>query len=225
MQMETPNYAFKKKVKGVVLAGTLLITSALIGVNCSGFKATGDGSDSFGSLGGADKEMAVGFLSSDQMLKSMISVAGVESLGDVTTADDAAIDSTFTQRAGSLPSVQNLTAATGPTLIAVTNLAGTVCNKAVNNDIGAGSPAARLFFQEVNFSAGLSQGAAAFVPGFERVARNAWRRDVTPDEEGFMQSFVSEFADGANMTDPAQSKLLAISICTSVLSSMDALTY
>jgi hypothetical protein len=219
------NYAFRKKVKGVVLAGSLLITSALIGVNCSGFKASSDGSGEFGSLGGADKEMQVGFLSSEQMLKSMISVAGVESLGDVTTADDAAIDATYQQRAGSLPSVQNLTAATGPTLIAVTNLASTVCNKAVNNDIAAGSPTDRLFFQEVNFSGGLSQGAAAFLPGFQRVARNAWRRDATQDEIGFMQGFASEFADGANMTDPVQSKLLAISMCTSVLSSMDALTY
>jgi hypothetical protein len=223
--VEKSNYAFRKKVTGVVLSGTLLITSALIGVNCSGFKAAGDGSDAFNSLGAADKEMGVGFLSSDQMLKSMISVAGVESLGDVTTADDAAIDSTFTARSGSLPSVQNMTAATGPTLIAVTNLASTVCNKAVNNDIAAGSPTDRLFFEEVNFSGGLSQGAGAFLPGFERLARNAWRRDPSQDEVGFMQSFVTEFSDGANMSDAAQTKLLAVSICTSVLSSMDALTY
>ncbi len=223
--MNQKNYAFRKKVKGVLMAGSLLITSALIGVNCSGFKATADGSGDFGSLGGADKEMQVGFLSSEQMLKSMISVAGVESLGDVATPDDSAIDMTYQQRAGSLPSVQNLTAATGPTLIAVTNLASTVCNKSVNNDIAAGSPTDRLFFQEVNFNAGLNQGAAAFVPGFERIARNAWRRDPTADEIGYIQGFASEFADGANLTDKEQARLLAVSICTSVLSSMDALTY
>lgn len=216
----------KRQIRGFIQAALFMGISTVVGVNCAGFKASSvfeDGSN--GSLGASD-EVPVGFLSSDQMLKSMISVAGVESLGDLTTADDNAIDTMYNARTGSLPSVQSLSSATGPTLIAVTNLAGTVCNKAVDNDIAAGSPGDRMFFQEVDFSQGLSQGSAAFIPGFQRLARNAWRRDSIQEEDDMISGFVSEFtAASPDATAVAQTKLLAVSICTSVLSSTDALTY
>jgi hypothetical protein len=63
---------------------------------------------------------------------------------------------------------------------------------------------------------------------FERLARNAWRRDVSRDESDAILAFAQEFSAGlaANVANsPAQSKLLAVSVCTAVLSSIDSLTY
>jgi hypothetical protein len=227
MRMKKPDFFLRRKIKNFILAAGLVTFSAVIGFNCSGFKTSDsmNGSDSAASLNGTDKGIPVGFLSSEQLLKSMISVSGIETLGDLATPDDASIDSTYQARTGSLPSVQDMSAATGPTLIAVTNLASSVCNKAVDNDVAA-LPADRLFFSNVNFGVGLGQSSDVFVSGFTKLARNAWRRDVTEDESGLIASYAAEFkANSANINDPVQSKLLATSICTAVLSSTDALTY
>ena len=220
------NIATKKRVTSLVLAGVLVSFASVIGVNCSGFAASSSFDSLNGSLGGEDKSIPVGFLSSEQILKSMISVAGVENLGDLTTSDDNDIDATYQLRKGSLPSVQDLSAATGPTLIAITNLAASVCNKAVNRDAGTSVGSDRLFFNEVDFSKGLSaQSATAFRGGFDRLARNAWRREANNEENDSIDAFVSEFRTGSDLTSTAQTRLLAVSVCTAVLSSADALTY
>ena len=208
--------------------GLLLTLTAGALVGCTKMSAKIFGTDSGSAFGANEPAAKVGFMSSEQILKAMIATTGTEGLGDLTDPADDAIDKTYKERSGSLPSVQSLNQATGPTLISATNLASSVCAKAVDRDRATGDAQRdqRLFFREVDFSKGLNaQASDAVTASFGRLARNAWRRPSTAAEDNNIITFAQEFSAGANATDPAQTRMLAVSICTAVLSSIDALTY
>lgn len=206
----------------------LLTASVVLGFNCSGF-APLDGGSGNGSFGSSLPEgsIPIALLSAEQIMKTMLSATGTENSGQPTPADDLIVK-TYTERSGSLPSDQSITQATGPMLISVANLASAVCAKAVGNEkaIPEGSRDTRLFFRETDFSQGLgAQSNAAVVQAFNRLARNSWRRDTTSEEQAMITTMAAEFSSGANQTDARQTELLATSVCTVVLSSIDALTY
>lgn len=205
----------------------LLTICVLFFTGCTGFKAAV--SAGAASLGLGDKpHPPVAFMSSEQMLKTMISSTGTEGLGEVTDAADDLIQSTYNERTGSLPSTQSLYQANGPTMIAATNLASSVCAKAVDRDRAVSTAQAdeRLFFREIDFAQGPSAvSASAAQAGFARLTRNAWRRSPTSAETETINTFVQEFTQGVSGTDPNQTRLLAVGLCTAALSSLDALTY
>lgn len=208
----------------------LAVASVPLGFNCSGYQRDSSAFSSSSSSAIKDSVPAspVAFMSAEQTLKTMISVTGTEGFGELTDPADAAIKQTYVDRNGSLPAAQDLGQATGPTLISATNLASSVCAKATDRDRATGESqrADRIFFKEIDFSKGLAEQSSDGVQlSFERFARNAWRRDVTQDEIEKMVSFAQEFSTGASPTDPLQTRLLAISICTAAISSIDALTY
>ncbi len=227
------NYANKnsKTLTSSLLFVIGLGTVMAIGMNCSGMKSANLAGLNNGFSTGdthVDPPTYVGFLSSEQMIKTMIASTGTEGLGDLTETSDDLIDKTYKDKTGMLPSLQNLNQASGPTLIAVTNLASAVCAKAVDRDraVSESQRAQRLFFREFDFSQGLSQQTSDSVTmAFERVARNAWRRNLASEDSEMILSFAQEFSVGVSATDPIQTRLLAVSICTAALSSIDALTY
>jgi hypothetical protein len=214
----------KSKVYRLLSAAALVGISALLGFNCSQFATNlAPSMNSAASAVDENPSLPVALLSSEQILKAMISATGTEGLGDMTASEDSLIGTTYNERTGSLPSGQDVSLATGPMLISVTNLASAVCAKAVDRD-RTGSD--RLFFNEMDFTKGLSaQSSDAVSMGFSRLARNAWRRDADSVEVESIIKFAQEFAQGADTNDPAQTRMLAISTCTAVLSSADALTY
>lgn len=215
-------------------AGTLVLFSAVLGFNCAKFEVTGapsfDLSQNPSSAGG-EPPSPVALLSAEQMFKAMMSATGAESLSleDITSTQEELVARTYSERSGSLPSGQDLKAATGPTLIAVTNLASAVCARVVDRDraIPDANAASRLFFREMNFAAGVgSQSSSAVTSAFERLARNAWRRDATGGEVEAIVTFAQDFsANATNTSDPAETRSLSIATCAAVLSSIDALTY
>ncbi len=210
-----------------VYLSVLLLASVVLGFNCSGFSPMDGASIGNNVSSVPDGSIPIALLSSEQIMKTMLSATGTENAGAPTPADDL-IMKTYTERSGSLPSEQGLHQATGPMLISVANLASAVCAKAVANEraVSEATRDSRLFFREFDFSKGLSaQTATATVMGFDRLARNSWRRDTTSEEQTLIMNLVNEFSTGVDANDPEQTSLLAISICTSVLSSIDALTY
>ncbi len=227
--MNLKRLAIGRNLLRLTVMSALAGTTVMMGFNCSNFKSKDGASDqSSSSSFNVSQEPTVAFLSAEQMLKAMLSSTGTEGLGDLSDPADKAISDTYNSRSGSLPSGNSLTQATGPTLIAATNLAGSVCAKAVSRDAANPESARdqRLFFREMDFSKGLGgQTSDGVVGSFTRIARNSWRREPTAEEVQDMLTFATEFSDGANATDVAQTKLLAISVCTAVLSSIDGLTY
>ncbi len=220
-----------RKTARLGLAATVLTLSTILGFNCSPFAVQPIVNGNFGSSSDessvTEPQPTVALLSSEQILKAMIAATGTENAGEPTPDDDL-IKSTYEARSGSFPSDQSLTLATGPMMISVTNLASAVCNKAVNRDIATGEAQRdqRLFFREMDFSKGLSaQSSDSISLAFDRLVKNAWRRAASQAEENAIVDFAQEFSRESNANDPQQTRLLAVSICSAVLSSVDALTY
>ena len=220
--------SLKKKLMALYLASFAVLL--VLGQNCSRFDLDqGAGSGAPSAVGAAGEAApSVALLSSEQMLKAMISVTGTEGLGELTDPADDLVNTTYNLRNGSLPSSNTLDQATGPTMISVANIASTVCAKAVDRDRATGEAQRdeRLFFRELDFSSGLSaQSSDSVSIPFARLVRNAWRRDPTQEELDDIVTFAQEFSVGANATDPMQTRNLALGICTAVLSGIDSLTY
>ncbi len=221
----------QKPWSNILLYGSSFVILFGMGMNCARFEVAEIGASGGSSPASSTSDNslpAVAFMSSEQILKTMISATATEGLGELTDPADDLINNTYMQRNGSLPSVNTLDQATGPTMMAVTNIASTVCAKAVDRDRATGEAQRgdRLFFNELDFSKGLSeQSSDGVTAAFARLARNAWRRDVNQDEVDTIITYAQEFSVGANATDPAQTRLLAIGVCTSVLSAIDTLTY
>jgi len=217
-----------KKFTRFGVAGVLVSASALLGFNCSGF-GTADMAALTSVMSKTEEtQVPVAVLSSEQLLKAMLSVTGTEGIEDNATAEDKLISSTYDERSGSLPSGQDLKLATGPMQISAANIASAVCAKAVDREreVAEDARERRLFFREMDFSKGLSaQNSNSVSMAFERLARNAWRRDVSDQEVDQIVEFAQEFSREASPTDVAQTRMLAISTCTAVLSSIDAITY
>lgn len=213
----------------IVMYGASFAVLFSLGMNCSRFETDARGVGSFSSS--ASKDVAqppVAMMSAEQILKAMISATATEGLGELTDPADDKIDAEFRQRSGSLPSVNSLDQATGPTMMAVTNIAAAVCAKAVDRDRATGEAQRgdRIFFNDFDFSAGLSaQSSDGVALAFARLARNAWRRDATQEEVEAIITYAQEFTAGAAADDETQTRLLAVGICTAVLSSIDSLTY
>ena len=218
-----------KLVYRLGIGSALAAGSLALGVNCARLGQDRQVASSIPTVNASEEQAPpVAFMSAEQMVKTMISATGTEGLGELTDAADDLIMRTYDERSGALPSLQTLNQATGPTLISVANLAASVCAKAVDRDRATGEARRddRLFFREMDFSRGLgNQSSDAVTSAFERLARNAWRRDVEAPELEAVVSFAQEFSVGTSATDPNITRLLAIALCTSALSSVDALTY
>lgn len=217
----------KKQI--IFILGLTIASAANFGCSKMQSSTSSGGESSSSSLGGAkEKAPKAAFMSSEQMLKTMISTTGGEGLGELTDPADDLIQSTYQLRTGALPSSQSLSMATGPTLISAANVAAAVCAKAVDRDRATAEAQrdSRLFFKEFDFSLGLAaQDSSAVTKAFTRLARNSWRRSVEKTETDAIVDFAQEFSSGASATDAKQTRFLAISVCTAVLSSIDGLTY
>jgi hypothetical protein len=227
MKMRKIPYS-KKSVHLMIASSFFMVLSVALGFNCQRMKPYQSQSSMGETNVAVEPPLGVGFMSSDQMVKAMIAATGTEGFGELTDSADDLIDRTYNDKTGMLPSVTNLHQATGPTLIAVTNLASTICAKAVDRDraVGEAQKVNRLFFREMDFSKGLSgQSSDAVTSAFERLARNAWRHDANDQDLSDILSFAQEFSSGADGADPQQTRMLAISVCTAALSSIEALTY
>jgi hypothetical protein len=216
-------------IKNVVLAIAVIAVLSVMGMNCSRFDSTASSSGASAvGLGSGEEPMPVALLSSEQLLKAMISATGTEGLGELENPADDLIRQTYEERSGSLPSGQDLKLATGPTLVSITNLASAVCAKAVDRDRSSGESQGqdRLFFREFDFSKGAeAQSDASVQLAASRLARNSWRRDPVEAETAAFVEFAAEFKAQAAAGSIDETRRLAISVCTAVLSSFDAITY
>jgi hypothetical protein len=220
----------KLKHKRFITFGFLGALTMVMGFNCSqtGFQSVGEVTE-FSSLSTKTSEIPLGLLTSEQILKSMVSVTGVEHADDKLDSSDDVIMSTFIERNGSLPATQGIEGINGPLLVSTSNIAGSVCSKLVNKEkvLQSGS---RIYFKEVDFTQGLSQfNANGLNVITARMARSFWARDLKVQEQSAINSimlndYINADTNGG-LTNAQKSELFATSLCTALLSSFDMLVY
>lgn len=160
-------------------------------------------------------------LTSDQIYESMMNLTGQKAT--VTAAQLAE----YNRRSGSFGAQTNLEKINSPMLFALTSFAGEVCNGLVQMEISSASP--RRFFQNINFSAGVSQiSDSAYQDSVSKMFTNFVGRPASNDEVALFTQYKSDFIAAIASSDLAQAvqtRNLMSSTCAAMLSSFDVYTY
>lgn len=142
-----------------------------------------------------------------QMLDSMVTCLG---LGQPSATAEAE----WTSRNQTLSEYGNATDVSGAMMMAITAVAGEVCNDLVNKETTQ-VPADRGFFGSSNLASNVSLSASEIESAADMLAYSCWQRGATAEEKGY---FINSI--GAMNTN---ARLGALSICTAVLSSLSGI--
>ncbi len=145
----------------------------------------------------------------NQILDHLLACAGVASPSDGTLT-------VWRAKKGSISETGAYDSITAPMLMAVTSIAGEVCNDLVEIEAAVGGDQRRIF-NIVDFDS--DRLSAGFDESLRKLARSCWLREETDEEKSFVMNGMSQYftpAAGVN-------KKAALSLCTQVLASLDTL--
>lgn len=154
----------------------------------------------------------VSLVYSKQVLDQMTTCAGVSRPSDTTLA-------MYDQKKGAVSVYGTANTITGPMMMAVTSIAGEVCNDLLNQEATATS--SRIFaFNDKNFSTNMLPSTTEMNDAISRLGLSCWQRIPDSNERAVISSMI---ADTIKNGDSKASRSAALMICTSMLSSLDAL--
>jgi hypothetical protein len=215
---------FLKNLSRLLVLTLFAAVSIVTGFNCSAQRAhsvkTNFSSDET-SLISKGEDLPYSLLNAEQALASMINVTG---LGTSTTN----INNEYNIRSSSFAEVSNLSKINAPMLLSATSLAGEVCNALIAKERPLATNA-RAYFQSVNFAAGPAQiDNASFDNTVLRLTQKFWGRAPSSEEAQMLVDFRNEHIaalTAAERAAVAQTATFYLSLCSSVLSSFDSLTF
>jgi hypothetical protein len=235
--MKNLSFESKKNIKNIVIVTALFGTLSFYGFNCAppSFSTSDDGSQSMVTGSSFVDEVTPGgvldektnipyaLLTIEQVLNSMLNLTGQETY-------NVAVANEYNIRAGSFSVTPDMKFVNGPMLIAISSLAGEVCNGFVAREqaiaFNAGTNTRRIF-NAVDFAqapaTGLSQTSLNDVVG--KMANAFWGRAPSSEELTLYTSFRTDFVTAAATQNAAATRALALATCASMLSSMDSFSY
>ncbi len=221
-----------KRVKYGALSLAMLSMTMLYGFNCSrsfvveDFKSNSTGDEGVQSqLDSSKPDFGVSLLTAEQILKTMISVSGIETATDPENPLDRNITNMFSERSGAFPSNRDIDGITGPMMVAVVNLAGTVCDKVVAMEMAKTPASERRFFSAIDFSSTAAVSSDQLNDVSARMARAFWSREIKPDEQSSISNELLGSVSGVPGFSGTEKRNLAVAVCASMISSVDALVY
>jgi hypothetical protein len=158
-------------------------------------------------------------LNYEGVVQSMLRVTNQSDMGDVY---GSSLRNDFDSYKSLLPEGGDILRTTGPTLVAMTNVASRVCANLINKERALGKDS-RDFFGRVDF-------AASSFPGMDQqtvrnMAESFWGHEVSADEWSAITSAATEFNNADGSTGMTKTYNFYLSMCTGLLSSFDSLTY
>jgi len=223
------NQTTSRLAKKLTILAAIAAVSVVIGHGCSEFSSNNSSSSSGGSMGTAGgggagsgftplpNTLTVSLIYNKQIVDNMVACSGIGKASTATLAE-------WDKRQSSFSEYGYATDVTAPMFMAITALAGEICNDLLNLEVplAAGS---RRIFPMMNFAAGpsgLSQTAIA--DSVRRLARSCWAREETAEELNIIQTEISGALQGVNTSDAGQTRNAALMTCTGMLSSLSAVT-
>ena len=153
----------------------------------------------------------VGVVNSENLLATMQNETGVRNI----TA--ASIGNMLAAQIGKVPDKGSADSVTAPMWLAVTTVAGEVCQQLIAED---GAATTKRIFNGVNFSAALTSSAVKD-DVIRRMARSFWSRNESQDEHDAIRSDL-DLAFPVASASAAQTSKSMLYLCTAMLSALDA---
>lgn len=146
---------------------------------------------------------------SKQVLDQLSSCSGLASPSDKTVA-------MYQQKQGAISTYGYVNTVTSPMMMAVTSIAGEICNDLVAQEVASGP---RLFVG-YNFSDAMLPNPTQLSDSISRIALSCWQRRENETEKQMLLNMVSSSVGVAEVMGGQKSALM---ICTAMLSSLDSL--
>lgn len=208
--MKMKSRRLKKFIRNGLVIGTLSVTVAFVGQNCSEMGSSGKSNQASIATGQAGNDgieiipntKTVATVYAKTFMDNMVSCTGLR-------IESARTRGEFENRRGSLSEFGYATDITPPMLMSIAAIAGEVCSDLIAKEDAAPS---KMMFEGFNFPNGaVSTGDVQ--DAIQRLALSCWHRRATDAEVNLVSSMV---ADTANNMNSEQSALL---LCTAMLSS------
>ncbi|MBK9039355.1 MAG: hypothetical protein IPL83_09375 [Bdellovibrionales bacterium] len=174
------------------------------------------GSNTNGDLKIVTGARTVAVLHSGQVLKNMMSIAGIDVPSTATVAMYDLKKTTFSEngRANSM---------NAPIVMALASVGGEVCNDLIVQEKAKPADDRRIYSQ-VNFGSGPANFSnAGRADSIRRLARSFWGRNETDAELQILQSALAE-AVSAGGTAARDTEIVALYLCSAMIASLDAFT-
>ncbi len=167
-----------------------------------------------GTTGGSDVPIipgakTVSIVNSNQVVDQLASCSGLSAPSGATLA-------MYEQKKGAISTYGSASTVTGPMMMAVTSIAGEICNDLIDQEVASGP---RLFVG-FNMMANAVPNNSQLSDSITRLALSCWQRNESSSERQLLLNMVSSSVGG---TEALASRKSALMICTSMLSSLDAL--
>lgn len=146
---------------------------------------------------------------SKQVLDQLSSCTGLAVPSDKTTA-------MYEQKQGAISTYGYVNTVTSPMMMAVTSIAGEICNDLIDQEISKGP---RLFVG-YNFTAAALPNSAQLADSVSRIALSCWQRNESDQER---QAILDMINSSVGVTEAMAGRKSALMICTAMLSSLDSL--
>ncbi len=218
----------RRSTKKLALSFIVMVSVFPFFTNCSepmksigSVELTSSSDDS--TLSSNSKTLAVterALLASDQVLKSMSSVTGIEI--------DGAITAEYSKQQDVLSGSFNLDTVTPPMLIGITNLAARFCSKLVTKEAAITAMASRRFFQTIPFATKPEAlTAGVYAAAVQSLAKDFWGRDATSEELVSLNEARTNFLSGRDAAKATTSttNALMVLVCTGMLASFESYTF
>lgn len=166
----------------------------------------GSGSSDMPVIPGA---RTVSIVYSKQVVDQLSSCSGL-------AAPSATTMTMYEQKKGAISTYGAANTVTAPMMMAVTSIAGEICNDLINQEVSVGQ---RLFVG-FNMSANVLPNDTQLADAITRLSLSCWQRN---ESSGERQALLNLVNSSVGASEANASRKAALMICTSMLSSLDAL--
>lgn len=174
--------------------------------SAAGGIATGGGSSDIPVIDGA---RTVSIVYAKQVVDQLASCSGVSAPSGTTLA-------MYETKKGAISAYGTASTVTPPMMMAVTSIAGEVCNDLINQEMTAG----QRMFVGFNMAANVLPNNSQLADAITRLSLSCWQRN---ESSGERQALLDLINSSVGPTEANGSRKAALMLCTSVLSSLSAL--
>ncbi len=151
----------------------------------------------------------VSLVYANQVLNHLSACAGVAKPSDQTIQ-------VYEQKRGAISVYGTANTITSPMMMAVTTVAGEVCNDLINQEIATGG----RIFKDMTLTSNARPTTALLGDAVSRLALSCWERLESSSER---QRLVAMIEGNIGVNENASARKSALMVCTAMLSSLDAL--
>lgn len=177
-------------------------------------ESDGNAAAGTGGTGGSDMPVipgarTVSIVYSKQVVDQLASCSGLAAPSAATTA-------MYEQKKGAISTYGAANTVTAPMMMAVTSIAGEICNDLIAQEVSVG----QRLFMGFNMSASSLPNNSQLSDAITRLSLSCWQRN---ESSGERQALLDLVSSSVGASEANASRKAALMLCTSMLSSLDAL--